>query len=408
MFSEYVDEHFSSSIPLSTVLTLLFTLIENPDLLNLHARQQNPTYPGERNIIITGWMKVLSRALKQKLDTATDKLFQKSENQSHMSEDESINAISLKLDGLSKVLQLYPYTANGQFRKKLQTVSHDAIKPIYIICPDTMECETMDCNPRSLLLGTKWADTPSVTLIKGTSIFEDAHVLTGKCPNCHTIYQADHERVQIGDEDRWNRVYLNSAKYLKVGRNTWVDRVFSKAVMNGMYSFHASSAAYSEFWSNSYSQGIKNITRRQIWHAFIQESIRAVSTVSNTNLEVQDGLSIDEVTREAFNVLGEDGIIRAADQHHCSECTQPYKAIADVITGADPAALVGVDENRDVPVLVGDGADLAAQDAAQARQQALNLEGAHVNDEMNIDHAPVTMAILDGIVMGPQVSGLNL
>ena len=177
--------------------------------------------------------------------------------------------------------------------------------------------------------------------------------------------------------------------------------------MNEMYSFHASPAAYSEFWSNIHSQGIKNVTCRQIWHAFIQESIWTVSTVSNTNLEVQDGLSIDEVTREAFNVLGEDGIIRAADQHHCSECTQPYKAVADVITGDDPAALVGVDENR-VRVLVGDGADLAAQDAAQARQQALNPEGAHVDDEMDIDDAPVTMAILDGIVMGPQVSGLNL
>ena len=53
-----------------------------------------------------------------------------------------------------------------------------------------------------------------------------------------------------------------------------------------------------------------------------------------------------------------------ADGHQCSECTQPYKRVADVITGDDPAALVGVDEQRAVPVLVGDGADLAVQDAA--------------------------------------------
>ena len=59
-----------------------------------------------------------------------------------------------------------------------------------------------------------------------------------------------------------------------------------------------------------------------------------------------------------------------------------------------------------MPILVGDGADLATQDAAQARQHALNPEQVH--DEMDIDHAPVTMVVLDGIVMGPQVSGLNV
>jgi hypothetical protein len=65
-----------------------------------------------------------------------------------------------------------------------------------------------------------------------------------------------------------------------------------------------------------------------------------------------------------------------------------------------------VDVNREVPVLVGDGADLAIQDAAQARQHALNLVQAH--HVMDVDHASVTMAVLDGIVMGPQVSVSNL
>ena len=39
--------------------------------------------------------------------------------------------------------------------------------------------------------------------------------------------------------------------------------------MNGIYSFHASTAAYAEFWTNSYgkSQAFK-IQRRQIWQAF--------------------------------------------------------------------------------------------------------------------------------------------
>ena len=57
--------------------------------------------------------------------------------------------------------------------------------------------------------------------------------------------------------------------------------------------------------------------------------------------------------------MGENGLIRAADQHTCQECTQPYKRTAYIITGDDPAALVGMDENWNVPEYVGDSAVLA-------------------------------------------------
>jgi hypothetical protein len=405
-FSEFVDNHFSSGISLSTVLVVFFTLTENTDLLNLHARQQHPAHPGENNVIVSGWMKALARMLCEKLDSTADKLFQKLEGRERMSDDEVLNAVSIKLDAFTKVLDLYPYDTNGKMTGKLKPVSHDVCEPVYVICPNVMECETMSCNPRSLLQATKWVDVPRVRLIKGTTIHEHSYVLSGKCPKCQTIYYADHERVVAG-EQRSNRVYVNSAKYLKVGRNLWVDRIFSKAVLNGMYSFHSSASAYAEFWSNSFSQSSSQISRRQIWHTFIQESVRYVSAASMIDLELQDGLSIEEVTKEAFNVLGEDGIIRVADGHECTECTQPYKMAADIITGDDPAALVGVDEQREVPVLVGDGADLAVQDATRARLNALNAQPAN-DDNMDIDHGSVTMVVLDGIVMGPQVSISNI
>ena len=50
------------------------------------------------------------------------------------------------------------------------------------------------------------------------------------------------------------KAYLNDAQYLKIGQSTYVDRVFSKAVLNGIYSFHASTAAYAEFWTNSFGK----------------------------------------------------------------------------------------------------------------------------------------------------------
>src|SRR3981189_1545787 len=333
MFSEFVDNHFSSSISLSTVLVILFSLTENPDLLKLHARQRNPIYPGEDNVIVSGWIKALACGLFQNLGNTSNTLFQKTEGRGQMTEDAALNAVSVKLDALAKVLDLYPNNKTAKMTGKLKPVSHDAIKPVHIICPEAMECETMDCAPRSLLQATKWIDVPQVQLVKGTTIHEHSYVLSGKCPKCQTIYHADHERALVtGEQNRWNRVYVNSAKYLKVGRNLWVDRIFSKAIVNGMYSLHASAAVYGKLLSNSFSHDSHPITRRQIWHAFVQESVRYISMASSINLELQDGLSIDEVTKEAFNVLGEDGIIRVADGHQCSECTQPYKAAADIIT----------------------------------------------------------------------------
>ncbi|TFK35400.1 hypothetical protein BDQ12DRAFT_561347, partial [Crucibulum laeve] len=61
---------------------------------------------------------------------------------------------------------------------------------------------------------------------------------------------------------------------------------------------------------------------------------------SNTTLELQDGLPINDITRHAFSALDENGIIRSAEAHSCSECTHKYKRIADIITGDDPAAVV--------------------------------------------------------------------
>jgi len=46
-FNQFIQEYFDSDITLSQVLVVLFTLTENTGLLSLHARQQNPKYPGE-------------------------------------------------------------------------------------------------------------------------------------------------------------------------------------------------------------------------------------------------------------------------------------------------------------------------------------------------------------------------
>jgi hypothetical protein len=78
----------------------------------------------------------------------------------------------------------------------------------------------------------------------------------------------------------------------------------------------------------------------------------------------ENGIAIQEVTKQAFIQLGDNGVIKCAQNHSCSECTHKYKETADRITGDDPAAVLGVDENHQVPALVGEDAELAIQDAA--------------------------------------------
>ena len=56
-----------------------------------------------------------------------------------------------------------------------------------------------------------------------------------------------------------------------------------------------------------------------------------------------------------------------------------------------------------MPPLVGEDAELAINDAALARENALDQAATIADQDMDVDHAPVKMVILDGLVTGPVV-----
>jgi hypothetical protein len=66
-FSRAVTTTFGSSVTLTTVLAILFSLTDNSDLLNLHFRQQHPTEIGENKIQTSGWIIALVNALNDKM-----------------------------------------------------------------------------------------------------------------------------------------------------------------------------------------------------------------------------------------------------------------------------------------------------------------------------------------------------
>ncbi|KIM87977.1 hypothetical protein PILCRDRAFT_63011 [Piloderma croceum F 1598] len=254
-FSEFVEQHFSSKISLTTVLVVLFTMTNNPDLLNLHARQQHPL-PDEHLQNISGWLKALAHALDGKLGQDTDRLFQTTNNFSNLENDQRDSAIATKLDLLYKLLDLSAYDDEGVFHQRRYKQVKKEIEPAYVISPASMQCQTQSCKGWSLYMNTRDRDIPRATLIKGTKIYEEVHVLSGKCPLCKTIYYADHETSAPIDknsgDDNGTKVYLNNAKHLKVGQSVWVDYVFSAGVINGIYHFHVSSSAFAEFLEDKF------------------------------------------------------------------------------------------------------------------------------------------------------------
>jgi hypothetical protein len=78
-FSQVIQEHFDSGISLASVLCILFSITENPELLALHARQQKGRYEGENSITVTAWIKCLSQSIQDKLG---DQLLNESNNAS--------------------------------------------------------------------------------------------------------------------------------------------------------------------------------------------------------------------------------------------------------------------------------------------------------------------------------------
>jgi len=404
VFSTFVEQSFGSQVSLATVLLVLFSLTENPELLTLHARQQNPEYEGENKTVASGWMRALSRAMMHQLKGNFRMLFRDRE----FPREETLQVAKLcgKLDNLATILNLTPYSHGNEFEGNLLPVSYNAIQGIPTICPNTPICINENCEPRGLLQATMLRDIPLVTLIKEDTVYQDVPVLTGKCTTCDTTYHGDHERFR--DKHRmWSKSYLNSARFLKIGQSLWVDRKFSHSVLSAIYNFHASASAFMQYWNDqsSISDSSFQIMRRQVWQAFIQESIRTIASAKKTNLELKDHLTIEEVAGEAFAILGNTGIIEPAKDHSCSQCSQPFKAIADFMINEDPAAVIGVDEDSAIPALEGEHAALSARktdverQAARARANDINNSTAN---EMDVDYDNCTMAVVDGIVFGPK------
>ena len=271
-FSSFITNNFGSHISLATVLILLSSLMENPELLNLHGRQQHSNTQGESEYLLSSWMKIFSRLLLDKrLRAVRSELF-RPEDHIHLIVTEeyntrAVNSLSKKLDGLASVLGFNTFNTKGKLRHRRREVSTKEIEPLRLILPQSYECNAEGCHPYSLTQNTKYTHVPKVSLIRGSDTVE-AWVLHGLCSGCKTSYYADHTRFRGSDEEEWQRSILSSARFVKLGQSTWSNRTFTSSVLNATYSFHASSSAFAEFWTTSFGvQTGTDLTRCHVWQA---------------------------------------------------------------------------------------------------------------------------------------------
>ncbi|KAJ8695595.1 hypothetical protein PTI98_008185 [Pleurotus ostreatus] len=421
-FAKVIKLTFGENISLATVLMLLFSITTNTDILNLHGQQRAVS---SNNQVVTSWMAAFVRAIKDKLqvdvsdvpgdsddddagagnvdsdsgssednmdasdnnsnsgsdedmdssgssssgssdtsvnaETVFDTLFLASDNHKSCSAKGQTTILGKKIDSLCHSLDLYTHNDKRQLRRKLLPISTSSIQPIIIITPPVMGCSTAGCHGHGLTQYLRERDISKVTLLHG------------------------------------------------IGKQVWVDRIVSKAVMNANYSFHASTAAITEFWNYSFVQpsgASFTLTHRQVWKAFVLESIRLLAGFSNSTMIFMDNLKISELVAAAYLYLGDGGIIRSAVGHSCDECCHAFKDVADVIPNQDdnPAALAGHDENRDVPEYAGPAVAAAVADA-----EAMDVDNVPANDAPEPaggvalhTNADIRMIVIDGIVMGPR------
>ncbi|PPQ91760.1 hypothetical protein CVT25_000503 [Psilocybe cyanescens] len=210
-------------------------------------------------------------------------------NERHKSSDIS-GLIAVKLDEMAELLMLVPTYSKStrKLKQKLVMISHQEIAAVHVIYSVSIECEELDCQSRALQQDIHIHDISQVTLIKGTTIYKNVSVLTGRCNLCDSIYYADHKSVNQGSIQKQS-VYLNSAKYMKIGQSTWID----------------------------WSFGIFMLLLLHI------QSFEIINLVKSTWIALQFN-PIVTFGRHLFRSK-----ISIPTDHACLECTQPFRADAN-------------------------------------------------------------------------------
>jgi len=379
-FACLVDQHFSRDASLSVVFAFLFTVIRNPEILSLHCRRRLTA--GLRAGIEDVWIHVMVQRMLAEWGTNNSAFLR-----SNVSPAKRPDALVAAIDGLVDLLQL----STAMDDQTLPIIDETSLRHQKYLAPPRPYCVRSGCNKASLRRFGKDDDVPLVTVLEGASSHMGAWVLAGQCSRCQAVYYPDRITHTTGAVKY--RQFTLAARYLKVGKNMWVDRVFGTAVLNALYSF-ASVTSFADFWSRTFFRGL---TRRHAYQASIQASIRLVAQASDQFFIVPDGLPIRAVVAAANRELVGNKAIPIGVTHRCSDCEHDYiPPSANLrLPGVDGALTHGEDGTDDAPPATANDARRSDNDPLPEAIPILATG------------SKVRMKVLDGLVMGPLVRILN-
>lgn len=400
-FSKLVTDCFHPSVPLSVVLAFFFSVLRNPDLLSLHYRQKVSRSQFDSPRDFSPWGAYMATEMIEAWDKESHDQYKSTLLAGMFTSSGKTTKVRAMLSAIERLVGLMRFRTDNA--SQIPTTDEKSIQHLLFLTPNRVSCRSSACKSVALKRFSRNRDVPRITVIAGTQLHLRAQLLSAHCTICHAIYYPDHsshlavqpqtlaDQPDTEDGDisetaiapgQRHRYYVSSANHLKVGQSLWVDRRFASTVLNGLQSF-ASIASFTDFWSRSFWPD-GDLTRRHVWQAFVQTSVREISETYGHPFLTPDGLNIDGVVEHANLQLQRDGAVPGTQSHQCAECVQPYRQPTRV--SGDSAATHGVEgSTTNAPPL----AENVPTDAPSGSAQLV------------INGATVRMRVIDGIVMGP-------
>jgi len=134
--------------------------------------------------------------------------------------------------------------------------------------------------------------------------------------------------------------------------------------------------------------------------------MHSIAHDSGIDLILPDRLAIDAATKQAFSILGRNGIIQAGYHHSCNECVQPYKETANTLSEPDNS---NPQDNNHILILI---LILIPKSNSSSNSDSNSDSNSNSNSDSDSDsesnpdnsnHGFVKMIVIDGIMMGPVV-----
>jgi len=200
-FSKLILETFNADTKLDTVLIILFSILENPEIFNHHGRTKYHKHKSEYTISHNSWISGFSEILLGRLPGGVKDVFGNDASFDRI----GTSAMIIAVDKVATTLGYQSYTSDGKKLRTLKPVNLQKLQPIHMIVPKPSECQTETCEPYAIKRHTISRDIPQVTLLKGSEVIKYAYVLQGKCAHCNTIYAADRETFGFQVDAQGNR-----------------------------------------------------------------------------------------------------------------------------------------------------------------------------------------------------------